>query len=317
VKTRRIFLALASAFLAFADDAQFNGRWDIKVTNEPRNRVWWLEIQGAGTKEIKGKFVGAPGGQMDDIPEISIRDGELMFAFMRNYGRAQQGAKPSRGVYRARLDGRVLRGSFQVEGAESRLLWIGSRAPVLSEKDDGSWKSGKPVELFNAKDLTGWSAMVSGQPLGWEVKDGVTGNAGGSNNLVSDRKFWNFALHADYRVGAGSNGGIGLRGRYEVQILEDYGRPASNHGNGALYGRITPWVNASRKPGEWQALDIRLVGRDVTVVLNGTKIIDRQQVEGLTAMANDSNEAEPGPITLQGDHGPVEFKRLTVTPLVK
>ena len=315
----RIVFAFAAFVIAgFAQDAQFNGRWNITVTNEPRSRAWWLEIQGAGTPELKGKFVGAPGGQVDRIPELKIQDGELVFVFERNYRRGSSTALRSRGIYQARLSGDVLRGTFQLEGTEAgRLTWVGRRAPELKEKDDRSWKAGTPVELFNGKDLEGWSAMVPGQPIGWTVKDGITGNAGGANNLVSDRRFWNFILHAEYRVGQGSNGGIGLRGRYEVQILEDFGKPASDHGNGALYNRVAPRVNASRKPGEWQTLDIRLVGRELTVALNGTKVIDRQQVEGLTAMANDPNEAEPGPITLQGDHGPVEFRRLTVTPLIR
>jgi hypothetical protein len=66
-----------------------------------------------------------------------------------------------------------------------------------------------------------------------------------------------------------------------------------------------------------QTFDIRLVGRDVTVVLNGKTIIDRQAIEGFTAVATDVEEASPGPITLQGDHGSVEFRKLVVIPLVK
>jgi hypothetical protein len=118
-------------------------------------------------------------------------------------------------------------------------------------------------------------------------------------------------------VGEHSNSGIGLRARYEVQVLDDFGRPPNTHGNGALYARILPSENASKPAGEWQTYDIRLVGRQVTVVLNGKTIIDKGEVEGLTAIAIDSSEAEPGPIFLQGDHGAVEFRNLMVTPLVK
>jgi hypothetical protein len=69
--------------------------------------------------------------------------------------------------------------------------------------------------------------------------------------------------------------------------------------------------------GEWQSLDVRLVGRQVSITLNGKKIIDKQEIDGLTAMANNPDEAEPGPITVQGDHRAVEFRSLAVTPLVK
>jgi hypothetical protein len=221
-------------------------------------------------------------------------------------------------VYRARLENAFLRGTFQIDNVpSSELRWVGKRAPVLSEKDDGSWRTGKPVELFNGRDLTGWAAMIPGRDLGCAFKDGVMTILEGANDLVSEKKFWNFALHAEFRLGAGSNSGLGLRGRYEVQIFDDYGKPPSSHGNGALYSRIVPAVNASKPPGEWQAFDIRLVGRDLTVTLNGKTLIEKGNVEGLTAMAHDPNEDEPGPISLQGDHGVVAFRKLTVTPLLK
>jgi hypothetical protein len=159
--------------------------------------------------------------------------------------------------------------------------------------------------------------MVAGKELGWKVEDGILKNVAGANNLVSDQKFWNFQLHCEFRLGEHTNGGLGLRGRYEVQILSDYGKPPNTHSSGALYSRIAPSVNASKPAGEWQTYDIRLVGRMVTVVVNGRTVIDKGIIEGLTAIANDANEALPGPISVQGDHGPVEIRDLTVTPLVQ
>ena len=93
-------------------------------------------------------------------------------------------------------------------------------------------------------------------------------------------------------------------------------RPPNKHSNGALYARIAPSENASKPAGQWQTYDIRLVGRQVTVALNGKTVV-KGEIEGLTAIAGDSNEAAPGPIYLQGDHGPVEFRNIVVTPLVK
>jgi hypothetical protein len=121
----------------------------------------------------------------------------------------------------------------------------------------------------------------------------------------------------EYLIGPRSNSGIGLRGRYEVQILDDFGRLPTVHSNGALYSRIAPAVNASRPPGEWQAFEIRLIGRQVSITLNGSKVIDKGIIEGLTAIATDPNEGEPGPITLQGDHGLVQFRKIVVYPLTK
>src|SRR5437763_1615899 len=83
-------LVLAAAFAVSciagtAEDQQFNGRWDITVKGDNAPRAWWLEVSGAGTDTVKGKFVGAPGGQVDDIQKISVYDGELRFTFDRRY----------------------------------------------------------------------------------------------------------------------------------------------------------------------------------------------------------------------------------------
>jgi hypothetical protein len=311
---RSFLLAVLLLAPVFADDAQFDGRWDITVPHESRSRAWWLEVTGAGTAGLKGKFVGFPGGDMNDIAQIAIQGGELRFSF--DYTDHRSGKAMHRD-YSAHLttDGKLL-GVMKASDGET-LNWTGVRAPVITEKDDGSWRDGTPVELFNHQDLSGWHALIPNIPLGWNVKDGAMANVAGANNLESDQSFWNFKLHAEYRVGKQSNSGIGLRGRYEIQILEDYGRPPNKHSNGALYSRAAPAVNASKPAGEWQSYDIRLVGRTVTVVLNDQKVIDKQEIEGLTAIAGNSDEGKPGPIILQGDHGPVEFRNIVLTPLIR
>jgi hypothetical protein len=307
-------LLVISAIPALADDAKFNGRWDINVPHESRARAWWLEITAAGTPAMKGRFVGFPGGDMNDIPQLSIQKGELHFTFDNKDYRT---GKPVHRDYSARyLPGDKLLGLMRSSDGEE-LKWAGVLAPVITEKDDGSRRDGTPIDLFNGKDLSGWHGLVPNLALGWALKDGAVANAAGANNLVSDKAFWNFKLHIEYRVGKDSNSGIGLRGRYEVQILEDYGKPPNKHSNGALYSRIAPSVNASKSADEWQTYDIRLVGRQVTVVLNDQKVIDKQEIEGLTAIAGNADEGKPGPIILQGDHGPVEFRKIVLTPLVK
>jgi len=310
----RKFLPFLVFVPVFAADTQFNGRWDITVPQESRARAWWLEVTGAGTPLIQGKFVGFPGGDMNDIPHLAIQDGELTFSF--DYKDFRSG-KPMHRDYNARVtpDGK-LEGLMRSSGGEE-LKFIGVHAPVIAEKDDGSWRDGTPVHLFNHKDLSGWKALIPDLPLGWSVKDGAMSNVAGANNLVSDAAFWNFKLHVEFRVGEHSNSGIGLRGRYEIQILEDYGKPPNKHSNAALYSRAAPAVNASKPAGEWQAYDIRLVGRTVTVVLNDQKVIDKQEIEGLTAIAGNADEGKPGPLILQGDHGAVEFRNIVLTPLVR
>jgi len=196
------------------------------------------------------------------------------------------------------------------------LKWTGVRAPLIVDKDDGSWKKGKPVELFNGKDVSGWKAVNPGGEMKWSVVDGVLRNAPPTTDIVSDQKFWNFDAHVEFRIVEHSNSGIGLRGRYEIQILEDYGQPPNTHSSGALYSRVAPSVNASKPPGEWQTYDIHLIGRTVTVQFNGNTVLDKVNVDGLTAIAINSDEGEPGPFIVQGDHSYVEIRKFTVTPLV-
>jgi hypothetical protein len=307
----RFLLAALLALSAFAADRDFNGRWDIRVENSANRRAWWLEVAGAGTAAPTGKFISALGGDLNTIENLKVANGELSFSFER------KGPQPATLLYKARLVNGELHGEHSLAGRPDTWKFFGKRAPVIREKDDASWKRGAPVELFNGRDLANWSAMVPGKPLGWKVEDGIMKNVAGANNLVSAEKFWNFELHCEFRVGPHSNGGLGLRGRYEIQILDDHGKPANSHGTGALYSRITPSTNAAKPANEWQTYDIRLVGMTVTVTVNGQKVIDKGIIEGLTAMAHDWDESAPGPISLQGDHGPVEIRKLTITPLTR
>jgi hypothetical protein len=169
--------------------------------------------------------------------------------------------------------------------------------------------------LFNGKNMDGWKLRHESAQNGWKVQNGVLVNTPPSTDIYTDEKFKDFQLHVEYMIPRGSNSGIYLRGRYEIQIQDDYGKPAESHINGAIYGRITPTVNASKPAGEWQTVDATLVGKRVTVVLNGQKIIDNAELPGPTGAALDNNESEPGPILLQGDHGVVSFRNIYIKPL--
>ena len=313
--TLAILTLLGCVPLLAAEDARFNGRWDITAHRDTHN-AWWLEVTGAGTDHPAGKFVGY-GGNVRDLQVISIAPGEITFGF-DTPGRAIDKGPRTHLIYKAKLAGDRLEGTFAAQGQrEPPVTWVGVRAPRITDQDDGSWREGKPVTLFNGKDLSGWKTTIPTDVVAWSVENGVLSTTGKGENIASGQKFWNFLLHAEFKPAAHANSGIGLRGRYEVQILDDYGHPPDTHGNGALYARILPRENASRPAGEWQTYDIRLVGRQVTIILNGKKVIDRSEVEGLTAIALDPHEAEPGPIVLQGDHGAVQFRNIVVRPLVK
>ena len=96
--------------------------------------------------------------------------------------------------------------------------WTGVRAPVIKDRDDGSWKEGKPIAAFQRQGPSGWKALNPTVPMKWTIENGVMRNAPPTTDLISERSFWNFTLHVDFRIVEHSNSGIGLRGRYEVQF---------------------------------------------------------------------------------------------------
>jgi hypothetical protein len=191
-------------------------------------------------------------------------------------------------------------------------------APDLSKV-----KFGEPIPLLNGKDLSGWRLMNEGADNGWSVVDGVLQNRVTKEpgkhfgNLRTIAEFEDFNLRTEVRTQEGSNSGIYLRGIYEVQIMESFGKPLNPHHMGALYSRITPSVSAEKPIGEWQTLDITLVDRHLTVILNGKTIIDNQPVLGCTGGAMTSDEFKPGPIYLQGDHTNVDYRNMVLRPVLK
>jgi 3-keto-disaccharide hydrolase len=194
-------------------------------------------------------------------------------------------------------------------------------APDLSQV-----KFGDPIQLFNGKDLTGWRLTDPNAVCGWSVKDGLLVNDASQEegkphknygNLRTDREFEDFNLTLQVRVAKGENSGVYLRGIYEVQVADTYGKPLDPHNMGAVYSRIKPIVAAEKPPGEWQTMDITFVDRHVTVILNGQKIIDNQPIAGCTGGALWSDVTRPGPIYLQGDHTSIEYRDIVLKPVVK
>jgi len=144
----------------------------------------------------------------------------------------------------------------------------------------------------------------------------LTSKKSGSN-LITDEKFTDFKLHVEFRVPKDGNSGVYLRGRYEVQIADNFGKSPSDIFFGGIYGFLTPNEMAAKPAGEWQSYDITLIGRRVTVVANGKAIIVDQIIPGITGGALDSREGEAGSFMLQGDHGPIEYRNIVVTPLME
>jgi len=202
----------------------------------------------------------------------------------------------------------------------------GQRQPPAPPTPDlAHVKFGKSERLFNGKDLTGWRLTDPNAVNGWSVKDGLLvnnpvqeeGKHKNYGNLRTDKEFEDFNLKVEVRVSKGQNSGVYIRGIYEVQVADTYGKPLDPHNMGAVYSRIKPTVSAEKPPGEWQTLEITFVERHATVVLNGKKIIDNQPVLGCTGGALWSDVSRPGPIYLQGDHTGIEYRSLVLRPVVR
>ena len=243
-----------------------------------------------------GRFVGRFGSNRH-IAQIEYTGGELTFRVPVQYE-----SNPRDLVFKGRLNGDRLEGT--TESADGKTLnWSGVRAPDLVRNAPPRW--GKPIQLFNGKDLTGWRLRSNERGNCWSAANGQLSN----NPPCAD-----FKLHLEFNIVEKSNSGVYLHGRHEVQIEDSFGKATDSLRMGGVYGFLRPLVEASLRPGEWQTFDITLVGRRVTVVLNGKTIINDAEIPGITGGALESDEGAPGPLMLQGDHGKVTFRNIRITP---
>ena len=319
-----IFVSLAPA----QNVNKFLGRWALTI---PGNGAGWLGI------EQKDGYLDASilwgGGSVVPVSSVYI-DGDSI-----NIIRLHE-------VERKDSSGKVIRTQFFTEtitatvaGNELKLVQIkpnndgesvmrkeftGKRiTPLPPQPDLSKVKYGEPVTIFNGKNLNGWKLTNPKQKNGWSVKDGVLINSPiqpkgqhlSYGNLCTVDEFEDFNIKLEVKVPERGNSGIYLRGIYEVQVSDTYGRGLDSHNMGGIYSRITPTQATEKKHDLWQQMDITLFKRHVTVVLNGKTIIDNQPLLGCTGGALWSDESRPGPIYLQGDHTGVNYRNIILTPI--
>lgn len=184
------------------------------------------------------------------------------------------------------------------------------------------WVVGKPNL---AKDNEGALAADAGEGA---MVNLVSGH-GQSLDIYSNAKFGSARIEVELLVAKGANSGVYLMGEYEVQVLDSYGKEKMGNGDmGAVYGATPPRVNACKKPGEWQkyvfeyeAPKFDAGGKKTSnfkllkVELNGEILQENLELKGPTPSGVTGKEAAKGPIMFQGDHGPVAYRNITVTPL--
>lgn len=293
---RLISIGLLAATALFAS-SPFNGRWDFTVTTPGGTRAYWLGIKdNGGALDV---WYQPAGGNVYQLKDVKVEGSHLILKV----------GGQSTWDLEAR-DGKLV--GTEKHGERSTEL-TGMPAPELKRAAPAAWTDPEP--LFNGKDLTGWEPIGNPANSHWTVKDGLLVNEAHGANLKSTRKFTDFKVHYEVNCPDDGNSGFYLRGRYEVQI--EYEPLKSNPPErriGSVYGRLTPNPELPRTPGKWETFDVTLVGRTVTVVRNGTTIIDHKEIEGITGGALDANEAEPGPFYIQGDHtGGLQFRNITVS----
>lgn len=299
-----LFVTTISLQLNAQEAKNLEGRWNLTLSYEGNEVPSWLEVSHSGISTLVGRFVFL-NGSARPISEIKVKDGKFNFSI------PPQWESGNSLEFAGSLEGDELKGTLlYVDGKTYN--WKGTRAPKLAYNANPVWEESRA--LFNGENLKGWHAMGENQ---WKVKDGVLTSEKSGANLVSDEKFNDFKLHIEFRYPEGSNSGIYLRGRYEVQIADNRGMEPSNILFGGIYGFLTPNEMVAKPAGEWQEYDITLIGRRVSIVANGVEIITNQNIPGMTGGALDNNEAEAGPFLIQGDHGAVEFRNIVITPITK
>lgn len=306
---------------AMAADNPFVGNWALTI---PGGGAGWL-----GVVEKDGGLQASVlwgGGSVLPTASAKVEGDQLVVTRIQKFG-----AKTITETITAKRSGDNLTLSASRVGADGKkskpAAFTGKRIPPVGPAPDLSKvKFGQPIKLFNGKDLTGWKLLNPKETSGWSVQDGVLINRATQEkgkphksyaNLRTEQEFEDFNLAVELRVPQGGNSGIYLRGIYEVQVADTFGKPLDSHNMGAIYSRICPTVAAEKPAGQWQTFDITLVDRHVTVVLNGKKIIDNQPLLGCTGGALWSDEFRPGPIYLQGDHTDVDYRSIVLRPVVK
>ena len=191
--------------------------------------------------------------------------------------------------------------------------------------------------LFNGKDLTGWVYGRRGEKenktgKGYQIENGVlfsTEEDGG--NLYTEKEYADFVLRFDFRLTENANNGIGIRtplsgdaayAGIEIQVLDDSGtkyqalRPAQYHGS--VYD-VFPAKRGHQKPvGEWNSEEITARGRRITVVLNGTTIVDADldEVKDEAVLKKHPGLANTkGHVGLLGHGTRVEFRNIRIREL--
>jgi hypothetical protein len=306
----------------------FLGTWALTLPHNGSNDAGWLEV-----KQENGYIAASLlwyGGSVTPADHAFLQGQDLVITKI-NQREIDGGQQLSVTTWtKMHLEGDILNGVRYEPSTDGQMTkresFKGVKLPADPPKPNLSTLIyGAPIKLLATNSLDGWRLTNEYRTNGWSIQEGVLVNDPvqpdhdhhiSYGNLRTDAEFEDFNLKLEVNIPAENNSGIYLRGIYEIQVFDSYGKDLDSHNMGGLYSRITPAMAAEKPAGEWQSFDITLVNRHVTVILNGKKIIDNQPVRGCTGGALTSNEFIPGPIYLQGDHGKVSYRNIVLTPII-
>ena len=313
-------------------DEGFFDRWALTI---PGGKAGWLEV----TKEDGYYDASILWGGGSVVPVDSVvfsNDNTLLITRTKDVKREGPNGKVVRtqrftDLITAKINGEDMRltlthPNFNGKGLESS-EFTGKRIPPIPAKPNlKKVKYGKPIALFDGRNLDQWELLDPTKLNGWSVSDKALSNDPVQEegkphvrygNLRTKATFEDFNLKLEVKVPEGGNSGIYLRGIYEIQVAATYGKPLDSHNMGGIYSRVVPAVAAEKPAGEWQTYDITLVDRHATVILNGKTIHDNVPLQGCTGGALWSDESKPGPIYLQGDRTRASYMNIVLTPVRK
>ncbi len=197
--------------------------------------------------------------------------------------------------------------------------------PTPAPTDDG-W-----IDLLSEEHRPHWRNITDDRDI-FEFQDDMLHIFGHSITPLryvgyAGRTFSDFELHLEFKLARRTNSGVFLRVQeddpvqrgFEVQVLEDHGRPPSYTSSGSIYDVVSPMFNMSRPAGEWNSFDISLRGHHIVVYKNGWKIIDTDMSKMTMPIGKFPTPfAElpmEGIITLQDHGGAAWFRNIYVRPL--
>ena len=280
------------------------GRWDVAIHEGKKSYPSWFEIQQT-EDGLQGRFVGRV-GSVRPITTLRYQNNLLFFALPVQWEKHTGDME-----FSAQFDGQEFLGTTYDEKGNA-LRFEAVRAPELNCAAEPEW--GQEISLLSEE----WVVRNPDSTNGWRLEDGIFENIPPSTDIITRKSYSDFKLSTEVYLPEKSNSGIYLRGRYEIQLNNMPPAKTGNKGRmGAVYGFIEPDTLFETPGGYWYTMEITIIGRCVTVKLNDIQIIDHQEIPGITGGALDSREGEPGPIMLQGDHGPVKFRNMILIPAEK